>query len=321
MNKERLLKYFLGIFQHPQILFILGAGASVPLVPVFSELSELVLNQAIKIGFYPVEQIPLDPDSPSARIVKSAKQKLQLIDPFNDALAIRAEFAERLSGGAIETITIKKLHPPHPTHCLQYEIFDLLRSSITILNYNNDGLAENFIRRHLVLSMHGTSLSPERRSQLDWDSLPWLLQQSQHSHAPKIPGLLLPQVEPPEIVETLNFQLASKILLNAKYIIIIGYSFGDKDDIKTYEMLKQTVCRTKAPVIFLGPGLEEAVDRLCWEINSRNVAGLPYKWNILAEAIVRTLTLRFHKSCDSRQLCARCVTQAYNALSLMEQNA
>lgn len=87
------------------------------------------------------------------------------------------------------------------------------------------------------------SLSADDRSDLDWDSLIDTLQDFPELQGVEIPGLLLPQREPEEIVSTKEYCIAQKFLQTARRVILVGYSFGDMDD-----EIMSTVC--------FQPGLE-----------------------------------------------------------------
>jgi hypothetical protein len=272
-------------------------------------LGELTLKNMLAMGHYPVNPIQLDPVA--ERILHDAKQNFQKHAPFDD---IGAELSERLSGAAVQAMAINLLHPGKPTRCPQYEVFQLSTNSATILNFNNDGLADAFCSKHVVLNMHGTSIDPQQRNALGWNQWIESLQMYPSIKALHIPGLLLPQPEPQRIIESLPFRIASRHIVQAKRVALIGYSFGAMDDAVSYRMLTKTVACTRAPIVIVGPDVNELVARLREDVQSANVKGLSAYWNVLAESIIVTATRRFHKSCSLQRRCSRCIAYAYCAI-------
>jgi len=306
------LDQLLRMFEEPNALYILGAGASYPLVPMAVKLGELVLDQMLVLGHYSTTPVPLDPATD--RLVAQAKQRLHRVNPRDDGWLLRAELAERISSGAVQASTVALLHPGKPDRCAQYEVFQLSTYPATFMNFNNDGLADAFCTKHVVLNMHGTSLNPQLRQDLGWGQLIDTLQMFPALSAPNVPGLLLPQVEPEGIINTAPYVEARRRILHAKRIALIGYSFGGMDDRVAYRLLTRAVARTQAPIIVIGPDVRDLVMRLREDVPRVPVMGLVARWYELAEAIIASSTRRFHKSCDTGRLCGRCVTYAYEAI-------
>jgi hypothetical protein len=306
------LDQFLRMFEEPDALYFLGAGASHPIVPMAAKLGELVLEQTLALGHYPTTPVPLD--LVAERIVGQAKLRLRRVDHRNDDWILRAELAERISPGAVQAAAVGLLHPGKPDRCPQYEVFQLSTYPATLINFNNDGLADAFCTKHVVLTVHGTSLNPQRRQALDWDRLVDSLQMFSALRAPIVPGLLLPQLEPQGIVETTPYVDARRRIMRAKRIALIGYSFGGMDDQVAYRLLTWTVARTRVPIIVVGPDVGDLVMRLREDAPGAPVIGLVARWYALAEAIIASSLRRFHKSCDTGRLCSRCVAYVYEAI-------
>lgn len=306
------LNQLLRMFEEPKALYILGAGASHPLVPMAVRLGELVLKQTLALGHYSTTPVPLDPVA--MRIVEQAKQQLRRASPRDGDWLMRAELAERISPSAIRASAVAMLHPGKPDHCAQYEVFQLSAYPATFMNFNNDGLADAFCTKHVVLNMHGTSLNPQLRQALGWEQWVDTLQMFTELSAPNVSGLLLPQVEPDGIINTAPYVEARQRILNAKRIALIGYSFGGMDDRVAYQLLTRAVAYTQAPIIVIGPDVRDLVMRLREDVPGVRVEGLVARWYELAEAVMATSMRRFHKSCDTGRLCGRCVTYAYEAI-------
>lgn len=306
------LDQFLRMFDEREALYFLGAGASFPLVPMADKLGELVLQQMLALGHYPTTPVPLD--LVAERIVGKPKQRLRQVDPLRDDLLLRAELAERISPSAVKAAAIGLLHRGKPDRCPQYEVFQLSTYPATFINFNNDGLADAFCTRHVVLNMHGTSLDPELRQAVGWNRMVVGLQTFPELYVPTVPGLLLPQPEPCDIANTAPYVGASRRIAHAKRIALIGYSFGGMDDQEAYRLLTRTVVRTRVPVIVVGPDVGDLVTRLREDTLGASVIGLVARWYALAEAIIASSMRRFHKSCDTSRLCSRCVAYLYEAI-------
>lgn len=155
----------LNAFEGRGSFFFLGAGVSTPIVPMVGRLGELVLERALAASSFPVEPVQLD--SIASRIVGEAKRELlRRLDSFDDVMRLRTELSERISPSAVHAIAIELLRPHTPSRCLQYEVFQLAKYSATILNFNTDAMANVLGAKHLVINVHGTSLSPKLRDDL-----------------------------------------------------------------------------------------------------------------------------------------------------------
>jgi hypothetical protein len=306
------LDQLLRMLEEPNALYILGAGASYPLVPMAAKLGEIVLDQTLALGHYSTTPVPLDPIAD--RIVGQAKRRLHWVNAREDGWLLRTELAERISPGAVQASAVALLHPGRPDRCAQYEVFQVSTYPATFMNFNNDGLADTFCPKHVVLNMHGTSLNPKQRQNLNWAQWIDILQMFPAISAPNVSGLLLPQVEPDGIINTAPYVEASQRILRAKRIALIGYSFGGMDDRVAYRLLTRAVARTQAPIVVIGPDVHDLVMRLREDVPRVPVMELVARWYELAEAIIASSTRRFHKSCDTDRLCGRCVTYAYEAI-------
>lgn len=307
-----MLDQFLKTLEGFNSVYFLGAGASYPIMPMADPLGVLAIKQVLALGCFPVDRLILDPVAES--IVGRAKQGLKLCSPWNDYLVIRAELSERISGSAVQAAAIGLLHSGTPAKCPQYEVLQCMARPATILNFNNDGLASTFCAKHVVLNMHGTSLNPQQRQVLGWSRYIDNLQMFPELQAPIIPGLLLPQSEPYDIIYSTPYLAARSFLSRAKRIALIGYSFGGMDDRVAYRLLIKTVERTRAPIVVVVPDVKNLVMRLREDVNGVMIVGLEMLWNVLTEAIITSSTRRLHKSCDMDRLCSRCIAYDYERI-------
>lgn len=307
-----VIDQFLNTLKGTNSVYFLGAGASSPIMPMADQLGVLALEQGLALGCFPVDRVILDPVA--EHIVGRAKQKLKLFPPWDDGLALRAELSERISGSAVQAAAIGLLHSGTPTQCPQYDVLQCAARPATILNFNNDGLASTFCTKHVVLNMHGTSLDPHQRQVLGWSRYIDNLQMFPELQAPIIPGLLLPQPEPYDIIYSTPYLAARSLLSRAKRIALIGYSFGSMDDRVAYRLLIKTVERTRAPIVVVGPDVKNLVMRLREDVNGVLIVGLEMLWNVLTEALITASTRRFHKSCNVDRWCSRCIAYDYERI-------
>lgn len=187
----------------------------------------------------------------------------------------------------------------------------LARRSLTILNLNNDGLADAYcVPAHRVMSLHGTSLSPQQRTKLGWDALVDRLQQYPDLPAPRIPGLILPQVEPEILADTPLFREATRSLRQTRRLAIVGYSFGEGDDWLVEKIVVDAMKSKTLEVIAVSPDPEGLATRL-EHLGHASVHRVPARWGELSGAMINSIGKHFFKSCTRGRLCARCVGWLY----------
>ncbi len=232
------LQTLLTALEAPGSCFVLGAGASAPIVPLAAQLGSRVKKDLLAIGSFPASPIPRDVISD--RVLGSARTR---IDPNDHASAVQEEIiARHLSPAAVHAATVALLRPEAPIYAPpQYQVFGLSRYSHSLINYNNDGLADRYCSQHTVINIHGTSLSSDDRTRFGWDSLVGKLQTFPELRGIEIPGLLLPQREPVEIAITNKYRIVRRLLRTARRVILVGYSFGDMDDWVAYDAITSAI--------------------------------------------------------------------------------
>lgn len=265
------------------------------------ELGPLVAKRVLDIGVYPANAITRGPIA--ERILESVPITLDVEGEL---------ISGHLASGATHAAAITFLRPALPDRTPDhYGVFALARWPLAIFNLNNDGLADTYcVPPHRVMSLHGTSLSPEDRAKLGWDALVDRLQQFPDLPAPRIPGLILPQVEPEVLASTPLFREATQSLRQARRLVIVGYSFGEGDDWLVEKMLVEAMKSSTPEVIVVSPDPEGLATRL-EHLGRAPVHRVPSRWCELAGAILGSMGRHFFKSCPPGRLCARCISWLY----------
>lgn len=305
------LEILLSALEEPCSCFVLGAGTSVPLVPLAAQLGAYVRRRLLATGSFPASPIPRDPISD--RILGPARRVLCGSD---DTSAIEEELVARhLSPAAIQAAAVALLRPEVSIYAPpQYRVFGLSRYRHSLINFNNDGLADQYCSQHIVVNLHGTSLSADDRSRLGWESLIDAFQDFPELQGIEIPGLLLPQREPGEIAMTKEYRTAQMLLQNARRIILIGYSFGDMDDWVAYDVITSAIRSRRVATVVANPQGYDLALRISENGASSTVWALPVYWDTLAMAILASVGDPRYKTCSHTRLCARCVSYLYSAL-------
>lgn len=200
------------------------------------------------------------------------------------------------------------MYAPH-----QYQVFSIAKYRLSLINFNNDGLADRYCSQHVVVNVHGTSLSVDDRARFDWEGVINTLQEFDALRGIEIPGLLLPQREPIGIALTPAYLVAQRLLRAARRLVLVGYSFGDMDDIVAYGLVTSTIRLRRTVTVVAKPDATDLALRIAEDSGSSTVSGLSVYWDKLASAIIASLAQPRQKSCDHRRLCSRCVAYYYDA--------
>jgi hypothetical protein len=309
-SRNTPLQTLLSALEEPGSCFVLGAGVSAPIVPLAAQLGAHVQRRLLAIGSFPARPIPRD--EISDRILGPVQTSF---NPNDDTFTIQEEIiARHLSPAAVRATTVALLRPEVPIYAPpQYQIFGLSKYRHSLINFNNDGLADQYCSHHTVVNIHGTSLSAENRSDLDWDSLIDALQDFPELQGIEIPGLLLPQREPGEIVMTKEYRIAQKFLRAARRVILVGYSFGDMDDWIAYDVITSAIRSQRLTTVVAKPEAYDLALRISDDSASSTVMALPVFWDKLTMAIIASVGEPRYKTCSHMRLCIRCVGYLYNA--------
>lgn len=304
------LQTLLSALEEPGSCFVLGAGASAPIVPLVAQLGAQTRKRLLATGSFPASPIPQD--AISERILGPYHASF---DQSDSTLAIQEEIiARHISSAAVHAVIVALLRPD-VLSCAppQYQVFSLSRYRHYVLNFNNDGLADQYCGKDIVVNLHGTSLSAEERSFLEWDSLIDELQNFPGLRGIGMRGLLLPQREPADIAMSEEYRIAGKLLLVARRLILVGYSFGEMDDWIAYRMITSAIRARHLPTVVAKPEANDLALRITHDSASSTVVALSVFWDTLTTAIIGSLAKPRYKSCRHARLCSRCIDYLYNA--------
>jgi hypothetical protein len=101
--------------------------------------------------------------------------------------------------------------------------------------------------------------------------------------------------------------------MRAQRVFLVGYSFGEMDDVVAYRMLTTAIQSRPMAVVVVKPDSNDLAIRIAEDSRSMTVGSLPVFWDKLASAILSSLGREKHKTCDHRRLCDRCVAYFYGA--------
>jgi hypothetical protein len=161
--------------------------------------------------------------------------------------------------------------------------------------------------------MHGMSMSFADRGALNWDRWINVLQNFHELQGVNIPGLLLPQRESKEIAMTKEYRLATRFILHARRLILIGYSFGSMDDRVAYQLVTTAIRLRKIASVIAMPDAKDLAHGIAEDSKSSTVGALSVYWDRLASAIITSIGRPRYKNCCHERLCCRCVEYLYNA--------
>lgn len=304
------LQTLLLALEEPASCFVLGAGASAPIVPLAAQLGSYVRKRLLSVGSFPAT--PIARDMIADRILGPVPETFYQSD---DVSAIEEDLVARhLSPAAVHAAAVAQLRPPAPLDSPpQYAVFSLSRYRLSLINFNADGLADHFCGAHRVINVHGTSLSAAQRATLAWEELINILQELSTVRSIAVPGLLLPQIEPQEIAMTTSYSAARQSLQNARRLILVGYSFGDMDDVIAYAMITSAIRVWRIETVVAIPDALDLAGRMAEASQSDSVVPLSVYWDKLSAAIIASVWRPQHKNCDHARLCPRCVRYLYEA--------
>jgi hypothetical protein len=304
------LQVLLDVLEQSHSRAVLGAGVSAPMVPLMQELRPLAAQRLLATGIFPAETIARD------AVVNGVLGPPRADIPAWDLTALVHEelLARHISPAAARAVTVALLVPRRYERVPpQYAVFNLSAWRLGLINYNNDGLARQHCGRHLIVDVHGTTLSAEELAQLRWDDWIRIHQEFPDLPAINIPGLHFPEPEPLAMLGSSAYAQVTSLLQSAQRLAIIGYSFGADDDWIGYRHILSTLAEGTIPAVIVKPDALELAQRMAGESRNAQVVGLPMYWDRLACAILASRRHQQRKTCMHRRLCARCIDYLYHS--------
>lgn len=283
--------------------YVLGAGASVPHVSTTDQLSERILQAFLEGGIFQTE--PIERDIVSSRVIRDPKY-------WNDPL--RWELIQRLPPSYVIGKLPELLSTRAGVPVANYEVFNLAAKPSTIFNMNVDGLASRICNGHRVLETHGRSPSSELLERTGWKTYTEAILEFPGLPPLLVPGLVLPGPEPADVLGRAEYRTAERLLRAARYVSLVGYSFGGMDDIHTYAFLASKISRSHEAIIVISLDPYEVMYRLSDALKSTRVYGIFAHWEYLARAVLFSGECRKYHPTPSGSFCAHCVSYRYEAL-------
>lgn len=273
-------------------MFVLGAGASAPVVPLGRDLAQRVIG-AERSGCA-VDPVPHDQRALTLRGLVPEREILSPED-FLDG-----ELRDRICNSDFQLIPLYTI--ARAANCRtappSYAVFRCFRPT-RILNYNHDCLAERFCRpRHRVVTMHG-SIS----SRFGSEEFAKLIADRREFDSPSIdiPGLTFVEPERDDVLTRLPTSLRLFDL-----IVLIGYSFarvGDKfQDAVSFQLLASLLGRDPKAVVVVDPGQSFTAEALEDATKNARVYWLPFGWDHYARTIMRVVSLNLRLDDIGREL-------------------
>jgi hypothetical protein len=262
-------------------LYVLGAGASAPTIPI--NVSERIMSAVAKQGIYDgVSHLP----SPLTRALAPWDPSHELAAMLSGRISVN-ELIAHTPNPVIEAIASRMMTTTTTVRPPQYAVFDHFASSI-IFNFNTDDLDRWIDSRHEVIQAHGSI-------EADFVHSDAVTQGIRHLAVPdEFEDWLThhrPLPEPSTMTSRPSYRALVAQFGAACIDVIIGYSFGEQPqsgiihDSESFELLVELMRRTPRPTLVIGPYPERVAERIAAAIH-RPVTILPCRWNVLAEFIL-----------------------------------
>jgi|GEM_PF-1110674 hypothetical protein len=281
-TRENGLINLLFAFSQPYSFYILGAGASYPIIPLTFQLRNRILDRFFNLGCLPL--FDRKPDAVFDRVIGDPSQydyetrsRLDYLYPS----AVRAMLLKELCSPFVNSV-------PH-----QYKIFMLAYPRSTIFTFNVDRLVRFLSHRHYIIEPHG-SLPYGCFRDAEWDNLidSFLIYGIQD---PILPGFQFPEPETTTITRTHEYTIASMLIKKANYIVLIGYSFGlyrgVPDDAESFVFLVEHIKSLNLNLIIVDPRSEQVADLFGAACNPRKCVQLKVSWSSLSRSLLEHMLL------------------------------
>jgi len=284
-------------FQNQRGLFILGAGASAGTVKLGPDFLRMPGIDYVIGGSYPVDSPTHAPLS--QKIIRSAgSATMSQLFPGRDLRPGTADFPlHELLNRMPDAFA--RLHLKHELARMRfagttldaYRVFRRFHPS-TILNYNLDGLMTDHCSDiHEVLDPHGTI----ERGYGSPSGAALVAGVRDHDFAVAPDSFVMSVPESPSD-NRLADQLRRAMRSLPSFVAIIGYSFAatgqDYDDFISFEIFMSRFRRFPSNVYVMSPYPAELADVIAHGIDSNRVYPIPTRWNVLAHAMVESLSGR-----------------------------
>ncbi len=258
-------------------LYILGAGASSPLVPLASMFGPEVGRLYLSGSSFPVNAPPRN--ILSNKIIRDALSKQEPRTVESELLAgMSTGYALDASRYLLARPAALNLHPDN------YAVFSLFPASI-IWNFNHDGLAERMCApRHKIFNEHGVVHSAYG-GDFGRESMKYA---QEYDAAAKDAREVMFEPEPEAF-----YDRSIPDLDTCRFVAVIGYSFARTnngfDDAASLYRLCEALRASPRPVVIIDPSPELTVELVREWIKSNRVYSYSLYWNVYARALSRAM--------------------------------
>jgi hypothetical protein len=254
---------------------ILGAGASMPIIPSLAGLNAQALARLDSNTLF------IAPGKLGAPVDRNWLWPAGYEMSAFIRGAIRQTNTEQLR--LLEHSVTKP--PPLASAPVQYAVFNLFSTQAAVINLNTDRLAERFCPQR-TWNVHG-GFSSEYPYGWNEQTL-FDLAGSNVNVAPPTQHYFEP--EPLGFYDLFEALLLNRILSNSTDIVLIGYSFakwGNRlNDSELYDIFVSSIARLPIRITIVNPSGHELVERLKEDTGSQDIVCIPAYWNHLARAIM-----------------------------------
>ncbi len=180
----------------------------------------------------------------------------------------------------------------YPNNCPEYQIFNYANPSSLIANMNHDGLANHFIKKIDVISLHGI-IDPPIKKVLKNVLNKYLSNMLFHNTKLDFHRELCIATAENEHILAKNESYIKFISLLKEndyfYIVFVGYSFFRKNDYSvydefTFEITREFLNRKQAHVIIIDPNPNFIEDILASRIHINRILSFPVYWDKFTHA-------------------------------------
>jgi hypothetical protein len=290
MRSQHTLALLLWRLRRESALYLFGAGASAPLVPMAPALLLATAASYIHLGSYPTE---LSPQTVLTERIQEAARGHDFwgrsLRPGTDDFPTMEVLARLGHGGALAHY-IHQLAGPRFAHrrIPNYTVLRHFRRSL-LITWNMDGMARDICGDwHRVIDTHGdVPAEYGGDAGAEWARVV-------QEYRLEVTGHCLHPIGPERLDdEELERKLRAMQESKPAFVLIVGYSFGQFngrcDDQLALATFIDRFRDVPIDIYVCAPHPGELVGMLGEELRSDRVHGFPVYWNVLAWAFERVL--------------------------------